>query len=358
MSREVKFLLVFLVILLILLGVGGTIYFVFSGHADSTLNRANEKYTFGDVEDIKNGIELYASLANKKESSKSTVVEARYKSAEGYLLLWKKTGDISKLEVASVRFKKLISDYPESSYSRLAYLQIAHINLLEGNYDTALADLDVILTKFSDPKVVSEAYNAKGDVYYAIGDYDNAIYYYSRKENINSEYAMAHKGQAYIKLGRIEKALDVYEDFLKFYKLSPYTSFVKKAYLTTAYNYAFNQYKQNSYNKAVEYFQKIIDLFPDNPKVENAYYWIGECYYDQKNYASAIESFSDVLENRTSAAKDPDALLKLGLCYFEQDDFYKALKYFNNIMDNYPNSRLYEKAKSWKAQTVREIKYQ
>lgn len=355
MSRDLRTVITILIVLFVMGGAVLLVLFLGADHTTQRMASAEEKYKLGDVKD---GIEIYAALISSRQSSKDTVIEAMYKSAEGYMLLWLETEDLSKLNIARAKFKNLTIEYPDSLYAKRSFLKLAHIHMLEGNYDIALSDLDVIISKFTDPAIISEAYNEKGEVYFSIGDYERAIWHFSRRENMNSEHAMLGRAKSYMKTGDIEKSLDIYEDFMKYNSFSAYIREVRDIYLNTAYNYAFNQYKSGNLHSGIKYFGKIIELFPQEPKVENAWYWTGECYYDRKDYGNAISSFEEVLDNRASDLKDPDALLKLGLCFFETGDYYKALKFFENILDHYPSHRLSRKAQTWREQTIREIKYQ
>ena len=358
MSRDFKVFLTVFIFILVLTGVIAAFYFLSANRIDSVMSQAGEKYQFGDVQDVKSGIEMYSSVVNNKQNPKDKVAEAAFKAADGFMLLSEKTKDPAKLDIALTKYRDLINNYKDSEFATKSYLRIAHINMLQGNYDTALVDLDVILTRFSNPAVVSEVYNQKGEIYFAIRDFDKALYYFNRNENMSSEYAVLGRARTYLKMGNTPKAIDIYDDFMKFNANSQSIKNVQTIYQDLVYNYAFNLYLAKDYPGAIGYFRKLIKMFPESPKVENSYYWIGECYYDTKDYSNAVISFNAVLENRKSTSKDPDALLKLGLCAFEQGDYYTALKHFNDIIDNYPTHNLYGKAVKWKEQTVREIKYQ
>ena len=103
-------------------------------------------------------------------------------------------------------------------------------------------------------------------------------------------------------------------------------------------------------------YDKMVKLLPGNKLSENALYWKGENYYSQKKYYEAIEQFNKTLNN-SFTHKDDAALFKIGMCYFEQDMFEASLKYFQKIIDYYPDSIHKERAKEWKRQGLREIKY-
>jgi tol-pal system protein YbgF len=358
MSTELKVILIVLIVLLIIGGAGTAVWLLFNTRTDQVLARAEEKYRLGDVSDIKEGIETYTALFQNRQTPADVAAEALYRSAEGYVLLWQKTRDPSRLVVAQERLKAVGEKYPLSAQARKALLLEARVNFLQDNYDTALAELDDVISKFSDPYVITEALNQKGEIYYAIGDYEKSVGSYSRKENMNSEQAVLGRARAFLKMGLTEKAIDLYADFLKYNPQSPYAKDVRATVLDVMYNYAFNMYQSRDQRTAVRYFDMITELFPDDPKAENALYWIGECYYDRKDYDGAIASFGEVIDHRSSAAKDPDALFKLGMCWFELKDYYKSLKYFEMLLDQFPENRLASKAQTWKDQAIREIKYE
>ncbi len=358
MSKDFKVFLTVFIFILVLTGVIAAFYFLSASRVENVMTRAGEKYQFGDVQDVKTGIEMYSSIMNNRQNSREKIAEAAFKAADGYMLLSEKTKDPAKMDIARQKYRDIIVNYADTVYAGQSFLRVAHINMLQGNYDTALAELDMILTKFTDPVIISDVYNQKAEIYFSIGYYDKALYYFNRNENMNSELAVLGRAKTYLKMGNTPKAIDIYEDFIKYNAHNPIVKSVSAKYLELVYNYAFNLYSAKDNLAAVSYFTRLIGQFPENPKVENAWYWIGECYYDLKDYSRSIEAFNKVLENRRSFVKDPDALLKMGFCYFEQADYYRALKQFDAILDNFPDSRLVVKAQKWKDQTMREIKYQ
>lgn len=358
LAPEVRVVLAVLLVLLVVGGAATAVWLLMDNRTEQLMARAEEKYRLGDVSDIKDGIELFNTVHRRKNVPSEVAAEALYRSAEGYMLLWQRTRDPSKIETAHQRLREIIDRYPLSPQARKALLLAAKANFLQGNYDTALAELDEVISRFSDPHVVSEAMNQKGEIYYAIGDYEKAVWAYSRRENINSDQATLGRAKAFLKMGQVEKAIDIYLDFLKYNPQSPAATEVRKTVIDLIYNYAFQMYHSRDHRTAVKYFDLLIERFPEDPKVENALYWIGECYYDRRDFDNAVAAFEQVLENRASTAKDPDALFKLGMIRFAVKDYAKALKHFDEVINGFPESRLVPQARAWREQTIRELKYQ
>ena len=95
------------------------------------------------------------------------------------------------------------------------------------------------------------------------------------------------------------------------------------------YEEAQDYLSQQAYPEAERVLKQLIDKYPQDPLVINAYYWLGESYYIQKEYPRAAIAFADVYKTyrtfkkeeasdnksflKGSFAKVPEALIKLTL---------------------------------------------
>jgi tol-pal system protein YbgF len=73
--------------------------------------------------------------------------------------------------------------------------------------------------------------------------------------------------------------------------------------------------RAGQHEAAVQGFRELIRRFPSHDLVDNAQYWLGECYYDRKDYTQAVREFRRVIEHYPNGNKVPDALLKVGFSY-------------------------------------------
>ena len=169
----------------------------------------------------------------------------------------------------------------------------------DGNYDLAVTEFKrfVYLNKENDrmKNKIAEAYYWAGLSYYKLEKYDKTI---EELEKITKDYKDAEiADRAQFEIGRIyylaytKSNLDriyAYNDSLTIFnsgevygKLSdleknyPNSKLLDDAYFLMGELY----YKERNYAKAKEFFQKIVDKFPDSPKAKPAQNYINELIF-------------------------------------------------------------------------------
>lgn len=111
------------------------------------------------------------------------------------------------------------------------------------------------------------------------------------------------------------------------------------------YQRAFALFQAKGFGDASIAFQAFVDANPAHEYADNAYYWMGECFYGQGEFALAIGEFQKVPELYPGGNKVPDALLKIGLSYQNLGNQKNAEKTFKQLIDAYPQSEAAGKAK-------------
>lgn len=104
------------------------------------------------------------------------------------------------------------------------------------------------------------------------------------------------------------------------------------------YKAAYSDYIQGRYQLAIEGFKKFIEAYPDNPLVENSYYWIGECYYGIKDYVQAKDFFEKVMDKYPKGVKYYSAKLKLALAHYNLGAKELCRKMLVEIIKDNPSS--------------------
>jgi len=112
----------------------------------------------------------------------------------------------------------------------------------------------------------------------------------------------------------------------------------------TTYDEAFILVRRGEYEKAIEKFQEFLQLCEKHELVENAYYWIGECYYSLEKYDQATERFEYLVKNYKSSVNTSRALYKLGRSKQELGIKDEAKKIFRQLIDDYPGTLEAEQA--------------
>ena len=104
------------------------------------------------------------------------------------------------------------------------------------------------------------------------------------------------------------------------------------------YERAFALFKQKEFSDATVAFAEFVRANPTHEYADNAYYWMGECYYGEGEFALAIGEFQRVPELYPGGNKVPDALLKIGLSYLNLKHERHASKTLRQLVDAYPQS--------------------
>jgi len=117
------------------------------------------------------------------------------------------------------------------------------------------------------------------------------------------------------------------------------------------YYTAYSDYLKKNYQLAVEGFKQFISLYPQNGLADNAFYWIGECYYSQKMYREAVNTFSELISNYADGDKIPDAILKKGYSLIEMGKQPEGIAALKELISRFPLS---EEA-SLAQQKIREV---
>jgi len=111
------------------------------------------------------------------------------------------------------------------------------------------------------------------------------------------------------------------------------------------YDTAFILVRRTDYEKAIDRFQEFLKYCPKHELAENAYYWIGECYYSLEKYNEAVDKFQYLIDNYRSSANTSRALYKLGRCKQELGKKDEAKKIFRQLINDHPGTLEAEQAK-------------
>ena len=105
------------------------------------------------------------------------------------------------------------------------------------------------------------------------------------------------------------------------------------------------------YTEAIETFQHLIDTYPESPKIGEAHFWIGECYYQVDDTEKARRYFEITFEKYPSSLYADYAIYSLGWLSYKKRDFPKAIEYFKQGSLSYPNSPIYPQMLFWLAES-------
>ena len=111
------------------------------------------------------------------------------------------------------------------------------------------------------------------------------------------------------------------------------------------YQRAFGLFQAKNLGDAILAFEEFVRANPAHEYADNAFDWMGECFYGQGEYALAISEFQKVPELYPGGNKVPDSLLKIGLSYLNLSNTKNAEKTLRQLVDAYPQSEAAKIAK-------------
>ncbi|WP_243372053.1 tol-pal system protein YbgF [Geotalea sp. SG265] len=90
--------------------------------------------------------------------------------------------------------------------------------------------------------------------------------------------------------------------------------------------------------KAREYLNRFLELYPRHNLSANVHYWLGETYYGEKKFDQAILEFQDVIKNYPGNEKIPAAMLKQAMAFKELGDAKSARYVYKKLAEDYPHT--------------------
>ena len=226
--------------------------------------------------------------------------EAQYRIAESYY-------NLQMHQQAINNYQKLITLYPASEWADDAQDGIASAYLQMGNKKLALEAHRMLLQKYPQSDLAPSVQLELANYYYESENYSTAI----------AEY---------------QKVIDQYSRATNEAVLS--------AVWRAQYYIGLSYYKLQSYQQAIDAFQKVDKR---SEFASRAAYYIGWCWFDKENpkrdFKQAIKAFEQVIEQFPGSSESRRAMLAIGDCYSQLVQWQKAVNVYIRLIKAYPDSK-------------------
>ena len=233
-----------------------------------------------------------------------------------------------KYEEAKNIYQQIIQQYPDSPYAGKARLDVPKINvlsLIESGDDDAVqaAAIDSLIADFNDHSYLSDAVFVIGEKYY------------------NKAFEKKNEGLDEQAKDCFRKTIAVWERTIT--ELPPSAAYTPRFYYITAVIYS---QELGQYAKGIEYYQHIVDNWPDYQYAWHAQFFIG-MYYERLRNSGGIseseanpkieEAYQAVVEKYPGSKSAKDACLKLGQMSFKIGQWVEAAVYFELFLEKAPD---------------------
>jgi len=222
-------------------------------------------------------------------------------------------------------YQQLMEYFPESVQARRAKLNVSRLNINQliesGNDAGILDDIDTLIADFNNHPDLPMAVSLIAQSYYKKG-------FRLQNEGLDDQSADNYR-----------KTITIREIVIQQFPSSDLTT---RAYYLSAVLYS--QHLQQ-YQKAIEYFQKVVDNWPDYQFAWHAQYFIGYYYEKLRNSGAIAESeanpkieqaYQAVVEKYPDSRPAPHVAIKLGRLNFEKEQWSQAVKYFEFFLEKFP----------------------
>ena len=131
-----------------------------------------------------------------------------------------------------------------------------------------------------------------------------------------------------------------------------YHTVLNKGTAAEQYAMATKMYEEQSFNKAIQLFEKITPFYRGKPQMERIQYMISQAHYNTKQYTLSSYYFDKFVKNYPKSSKIEEAAYLSAHSYYlaspiyslDQKDTYEALNALQNYIYKYPDSDKIEEA--------------
>lgn len=142
---------------------------------------------------------------------------------------------------------------------------------------------------------------------------------------------------------------------------SEYSKVLNKGTAQEQYKMATKMYEEQSFNKAIQLFEKITPFYRGKPQMERIQYMISQAHYNTKQYSLSSYYFDKFVKNYPKSSKIEEAAYLSARSYYlaspiyslDQKDTYEAINALQNFIYKYPESDKIEEANT----SVKELTY-
>ena len=253
--------------------------------------------------------------------------------------------------------EKFIKDYPTSSKTNQAYIEVAQYYFEQGKFPQALQYFDKVDEDALTYEQTEKYTFQKGYAYFTAGDKKSAADYFNKVINskvygTQANYYlgfMQYEGNNYQEANKYFQKVEgeeKYSDKLSYFKADmafkegsfqkaidaglaamPKSNASEKSELNKIIGESYFNLQQ--YDKALPYLK---EYKGKKGKWSNTdFYQLGYTYYMQKDYENAISQFNKIIDGNDSVAQN--AYYHLGECYFKTDKKQQALNAFKSASE-------------------------
>jgi len=104
------------------------------------------------------------------------------------------------------------------------------------------------------------------------------------------------------------------------------------------FNNGLNHFVENEFAQAIEEFEKLLELYPDNDLRADTYFYLGEAQTKLELWKEASEAFLNSFLEDNSGPRAPLTLMRLGQVFVSWERIEEACQMFSAVVERFPNT--------------------
>jgi TolA-binding protein len=221
--------------------------------------------------------------------------------------------------------------YPASPQAKDATLQLAQCRYNEGNVDQAIVQYKAFLDKYPQDEKAREVMELLQMAYYKQAKSGKDL------RELTAQFPQSKfTADIYWELGaeaynrkEYDKALEYFQKLILDF---PGTSQALQAY----YYKADAHFLKGDYKAALTHFKNFVINYPQDPLANDSRFKLAVSHFSLKDYLQSAVAFNDYMEAHPGDPKARDATLNIPLCYGKAGQIYQAIDAYNNFLKRYP----------------------
>lgn len=205
--------------------------------------------------------------------------------------------NLATYDSARIYYERVIKEYPKSLLRPDAINGLQFTYQAQGKSAEALAAIDAIITDQSDADGTDELLLRKGDILFGQGSFGQAAMEYLKILNLQTNQAV--RAKAFFQLGR---------------------------------SFEF----ENNHTKAIEYFERVYNEFPESEQAPSSILAIGYLYQKLKQWSESLNQFNKLAERYPNSNLIWEAQYNAGISHLNLKDILNARKVFDKVIANAP----------------------
>lgn len=238
-------------------------------------------------------------------------------------------------------YGQLIDLFPNSERIADALLGKANTYYLLQNYQKAIGSYSSLITRLEQHKthvdILEKSYFGLAWSHLKMGDINKSVEIFTKIKNTTTNKttkisALTQIGDAYHDSGRLNEAIEIYDNILKTYPESFYADYVQ-------YRQGIALLKLGKIESGTLSFQSLKANFPTSKYINETKYYLAVAYFKKQNWTQAKNQAQDFIQSVTEYNEYlPEASYILGLCQLYTKDYKAALNQFQNLIKNFPQN--------------------